>query len=589
MARTSTCAPPKHGRFASDRGQAERGPSLLRPGLGAPAQCPGGRCATVSAVSKRTPPAKRPGNNWPTPLIDVTAQPPDDRVNDADEGGDPRVAMEAVLKDYVPITDPVEAEILGSMFLGAIASLGADVATVAASELVPVIEAVGDPRAAGMLAVLAALGEGRIGEAAAAGLDRLRACGVAAPAWVAALSAPVSARDCVELCEDGQTLVLAARFERAGAAHAVMILVDPQDCGEAAEIMLLDSSDLTEALTELRRNAKRDKVRLTTTVLDPAEFRWRAEAAMDARDHHDRDDQDDPVDPDDITDPDDLFDPTEFFDEDDLDDQDGPGYHGLASLLRARLRALPLSTKPKPPHGEGHEFEVTGLLAALDRLAALPGMFGDPAAAVPVKSSPTLPAKRKTKDGQAPILQLRVDLRGTKPPIWRRLQVPGDIALRELHTLLQVAFDWDSTHMYAFDTAYGRFGIANPELVLRSDTKVTLEQVTAGPETKLTYTYDFGDDWEHVIAVEGTVPREDASIYPRCVGGRRKAPPEDCGGIWGYLELLEILDNPAHQEHQDRLEWLGIDRPDQHDPAHFDTDEVNDAFTALRQNSRRRK
>jgi len=547
------------------------------------------RCATVLAVSKRTPPAKRPGKNWPTPLFDVTAQPPDVRVAGADEGSDPRVVMEAVLGGFAQITDPVEAEVLGSTFLGAIGLLGADVAAVAASELVSVIEAVGDPRAAGMLAVLATLGEGPIGEAATAGLDRLRACGVAAPEWMAALSAPVSARDCVELCEDDQTLVLAARFDRAGAGHAVMILVDPQDCGEAAEIMLLDCADLTEALAKLHRAAKRDKVRLTTTVIDPAEFRWRAEAAMDARDYHDRDDQDDPFDSDDIADVDDLFDDAGFFDDDDLDDEDGPGYRALAPLLRARLRALPLSTKPKPPHGEGDEFEVTGLLAALDRLAALPGVFGGPAAAVPVKSSPKLPAKRKTRDGPAPVLQLRVDLRGSKPPIWRRLQVRGDIALRELHTVLQVAFNWHSTHMYAFDTAYGQFGSPDPELGLRSDAKVTLEQVAAGPGTKLTYTYDFGDDWEHLITVEDTVPSEDASIYPRCVGGRRKAPPEDCGGIWGYQELLGILDNPAHEEHQDRLEWLGIDRPDQHDPAHFDTDEVNDAFTALLQNSRRRK
>ena len=179
-------------------------------------------------MSKRRPPANRPGNIWPTPLFDVTVQPPDDRVDDAGEGGDPRVVMEAVL-GFVQITDPVEAEVLGSVFLGVIGFLGADVAAVAASELVPVIEAVGDQRAAGMLAVLAALVEGRIGEVAAAGLDRLRACGVAAPEWVAALSAPVTARDCVELCEDGETLVLAARFDRAGAAHAVMILLDPQD------------------------------------------------------------------------------------------------------------------------------------------------------------------------------------------------------------------------------------------------------------------------------------------------------------------------------------------------------------------------
>ena len=91
-------------------------------------------------MSKRTPPAKRPGNNWPTPLFDVTAQPPEDRVDDAEEGGDPRVAMESVLMGFVQITDPVEAEILGSVFLGGIGVLGADVAAVAASELVAVIE-----------------------------------------------------------------------------------------------------------------------------------------------------------------------------------------------------------------------------------------------------------------------------------------------------------------------------------------------------------------------------------------------------------------------------------------------------------------
>ncbi len=543
-------------------------------------------------MSKRTQPAKRPGNNGPVSLFEVRAQPPDD-ADDADhvgEGGDPRVVVEAVLMGFAEITDAVEAEILGSVFLGGLGLLGADVAALAASELVTVIEEVGDPRAAGMLAVLAALDDGRIGTLAAAGLDRLRVCGVAAPEWVAALSVPVSARDCVELGEDGQTLVLAARFDRAGAGHAVMILLDPQECGQAVELLVLDSSELTGALGELRRAAKRDKVRLTTTALDPADFRWRVEAAMDARDHHDRDEQDDP---DNITDLD-LFDVADFFDaddlEDDLDDEDeGPGYHGLASLLGARLRALPPSMKPKPPHGGCDEFGAAGLLAVLDRFAPLPGVFDGAPAAVPVKSSPKLPARRKTTDGQAPVVQVRVDLRGSKPPIWRRLQVPGDITLRELHTVLQVAFGWHSMHLYAFDTAYGQFGVPGPGLGLRSDTKVTLEQVAAGPGTKLTYTYDFGDDWEHMITVERTVPPADASIYPRCIGGRRKAPPEDCGGIWGYQELLAILEDPAHEEHHDRLDWLGIDRADQHDPAHFDTDEVNDAFTALHPSPRRRK
>jgi Plasmid pRiA4b ORF-3-like protein len=546
-------------------------------------------------VSKRTPPAKHQG---PTSLFDPRVQPPEG----ADDGGDPRVVVEAVLTGFAEITDPVEAELLGSVFLAGIGLLGADVAALAASELVAVIEEVADPRAAGMLAVLAALDDGRIGTQAAAGLDRLRVCGVAAPEWVAALSAPVSARDCIELGEDGEPLVLAAHFDRVDAGHAVMILLDPQACGEAAEILLLDSSELTGSLDELHRAAKRDQVRLTTTALDPAEFRWRAEAAMDARDYHDGGEQDDPdnmtdlgdpIDPDDIGDLD-LFDVADLFDADDfaddLDDEDeGPGFHGLASLLRARLRALPTSMKPKPPHGGCEEFEAADMGAVLDGFAALPGVFGGVAAGVPVTASPKLPARRKTKDGPAPVVQVRVDLRRSKPPIWRRLQVPADITLRELHTVLQVAFGWDSAHLYAFDTAYGQFGAPGPGLGLGSDTKVTLEQVAAAAGTKLTYTYDFGDDWEHVITVEDTVPRADASIYPRCIGGRRKAPPEDCGGIWGYQELLAILEDPAHEEHQDRLEWLGIDRADQHDPAYFDIDDVNDAFTALHPNPRRQK
>ncbi|MFE9328625.1 hypothetical protein ACIHDR_47605 [Nocardia sp. NPDC052278] len=112
-------------------------------------------------MSKRTPPLERPGNHWPTPLSHASAPPPDDRLNDAGATPDLRVVMEAVLEGLAQIIDPVEAEVLGSMFLGAIGVLGPEVAEVAVCELVPVIEAVGDARAAGMLAVLAALDAGR--------------------------------------------------------------------------------------------------------------------------------------------------------------------------------------------------------------------------------------------------------------------------------------------------------------------------------------------------------------------------------------------------------------------------------------------
>ena len=70
-------------------------------------------------------------------------------------------------------------------------------------------------------------------------------------------------------------------------------------------------------------------------------------------------------------------------------------------------------------------------------------------------------------------------------------------------------------------------------------------------------------------------------IYPRCTAGRRAGPPEDSGGIWGYEYLLEVLADPGHAEHQDRLEWLGLDSADGFDPAAFDLAEVNEAVSGL--------
>jgi hypothetical protein len=180
------------------------------------------------------------------------------------------------------------------------------------------------------------------------------------------------------------------------------------------------------------------------------------------------------------------------------------------------------------------------------------------------------------------VYQIKVALRGAKPPIWRRLQVPADISLAQLHGVLQVAFDWDDSHLHVFETPYGEFGTADAELGRRPEARVTLEQVAAGIKSTIRYTYDFGDDWEHEILVEKVVDRDKAASYPRCTDGRRAAPPEDCGGIWGYEELAEILADPKHPEHDDRLEWLGLDDAKEFDPAAFDADAVTRTLRLLR-------
>jgi Plasmid pRiA4b ORF-3-like protein len=176
---------------------------------------------------------------------------------------------------------------------------------------------------------------------------------------------------------------------------------------------------------------------------------------------------------------------------------------------------------------------------------------------------------------------IKITLRHSRPPIWRRLQVPSSSTLEELHNAIQSAFGWENYHMWVFETSGAQYGIADRDLDIRNAAAKRLDQVAGRTGAKLSYTYDFGDDWEHDLVVDAVTGAEPGVAYPRCLSGRRACPPEDCGGIWGYDELLEILADPAHEEHIERLEWLGLDSADEFDPAAFDLDTVNSALSVL--------
>ncbi|MEU4768868.1 plasmid pRiA4b ORF-3 family protein [Actinosynnema sp. NPDC023794] len=171
--------------------------------------------------------------------------------------------------------------------------------------------------------------------------------------------------------------------------------------------------------------------------------------------------------------------------------------------------------------------------------------------------------------------RLKVSLRGAKPPIWRRLEAPSTTPLVRLHRTLQDSFEWEGYHLWVFETPGGRYGTPDPELEYGDATTVTLADVAGNPKDRFGYLYDFGDGWDHDIVVEDIVTAEPGTAYPRCVTGRRAGPPEDSGGIWGYAYLCEVLADPDHPEHQERVEWLGLDDPADFDPAYFDPDEVN--------------
>lgn len=166
--------------------------------------------------------------------------------------------------------------------------------------------------------------------------------------------------------------------------------------------------------------------------------------------------------------------------------------------------------------------------------------------------------------------QLKVTLRETKPPIWRRVLVDGGQTLHHLHDVIQAAFGWYDTHLHEFEIGDECYGIPHEDdwTLVRDERRVSIDQVIGAGSMR--YSYDFGDGWEHDVVVEQTIDDGEADTVPDCIGGRRACPPEDCGGPWGYEALLQILADPSHPEHQARREWLDqIGRPGL-DPAAFD-------------------
>jgi hypothetical protein len=164
-----------------------------------------------------------------------------------------------------------------------------------------------------------------------------------------------------------------------------------------------------------------------------------------------------------------------------------------------------------------------------------------------------------------PVYEFKIVLLGTKPPIWRRLQVPGDANLGWLHAAIQVAMGWTNSHLHHFLTSDARY--TNPRHVEdmgfgeepdRDESKAKLMQVAPRERVQFGYEYDFGDSWEHAITVEKILPNAAAAATTAlCLDGASACPPEDCGGIWGYAELLKTLKNPKHPEHKTMKEWLG--------------------------------
>lgn len=178
------------------------------------------------------------------------------------------------------------------------------------------------------------------------------------------------------------------------------------------------------------------------------------------------------------------------------------------------------------------------------------------------------------------LYQIKVTLKRIRPPIWRRLQVLGNTRLDRLHAILQAAMGWTNSHLHQF--VVGGIEYGRPDPTFPNDTvpeqRATLAMIAPVAGSKFRYDYDFGDGWEHDVVVEQLLPVEPGVVAPRCLTGRRACPPEDCGGPWGYGELLAVLADPEHEEHAAMREWLIGD----FDPERFSLDHINARLQSVR-------
>jgi Plasmid pRiA4b ORF-3-like protein len=179
------------------------------------------------------------------------------------------------------------------------------------------------------------------------------------------------------------------------------------------------------------------------------------------------------------------------------------------------------------------------------------------------------------------IVQIKIKLLGvTKPPVWRRVQLRADTRLDQLHEILQAALGWENYHLHAFSFGDGEFGPRDPELALdfSDERQVTLGELT-DLGARFRYTYDFGDNWEHEILVEDLLDPDPHTHthYPILVAAKGACPPEDSGGPWGYTDLKAILPrlaNPSDEQHQEMLEWLGLENGSDFDPNAVPNDNI---------------
>lgn len=174
------------------------------------------------------------------------------------------------------------------------------------------------------------------------------------------------------------------------------------------------------------------------------------------------------------------------------------------------------------------------------------------------------------------VYKLRVELIYSEPTIWREFYVDGKMLLPNFHIAIQVVMGWKNAHLHQFIHNRTFYGMPDPydELDTVDYQKIKLSDLLIKKGDQFIYEYDFGDSWAHTITLQNIEVHRKIAQLPYCDKGERACPPEDCGGIPGYENLIRVLSDPKDEEYEDMMMWLGGN----YDPKTFDLDTVNKAL-----------
>jgi hypothetical protein len=181
------------------------------------------------------------------------------------------------------------------------------------------------------------------------------------------------------------------------------------------------------------------------------------------------------------------------------------------------------------------------------------------------------------------IYQIRVTLRDSRPPIWRRLELSGATSLEKLHRVLQIAFGWTNSHLHQFKVDDDSYSLPEFELdeygdEIKNERRAKLGQLSFRTNSSFVYHYDFGDNWIHDIVVEKVFEKKSRVVYPWCTAGERAGPPDDSGGVRGYERLQKAIKDPKDEDHERLKVWVGRG----FDPEYFNLADINSRLERIK-------